>query len=247
MDLTEDEISEVKSQAEGSSLETLLLLFDLLVAGEQAMAHSNQPRLVLEMTVAKMAQLKPVVPIPEILAQLKELESRLAGSAPRQPIAAALNSPVQDPTPASAPAGPAPVSAIPAPTATASVDPAGNPWENFLAYAGQQDSKLAALLAGGHFKGLTEKELRVAFAPDSLGLERLTSKGNAPKLNHLAAGFFGEGHRLVVLEESLTEPAAAPRHRSLEADKIRREALENPVVKAVSEILEGRIEEIKTK
>ena len=242
LDLTEDELREVKSQAEGASLETLLLLFDLLVAGEQAMTHSNQPRLVLEMTVAKMAQLQPVVPIAEILAQLKELESRLAGSAPHRPQVATPNSPIADPPPVATP-----VNSAPAPVRAAAADPNGNPWENFLAYASQQDSKLAALLAGGHFKGLTESEVRVAFAPDSLGLERLTSKGNSPKLNHLAAGFFGEGHRVVVLEESPTEQTPAPKHRSLEADKLRREAVENPVVKAVSEILEGRIEEIKTK
>jgi DNA polymerase-3 subunit gamma/tau len=247
MDLTEDELREVKTQAEGASLETLLVLFDLLVTGEQAMAHSNQPRLVLEMTVAKMAQLKPVVPIPEILAQLQELESRLAGAPASPPRATPPSSPAPDPPPAPTPAGPAPAPARSAPAAPAEAETAGGPWEQFLAYAEEHDSKLAALLRGGRFRGVTEREVRVAFAPDSLGLERLTSKGNAPKLNHLAAGFFGEGHRLVVSEESASEPTPAPRHRYLEADKLRREAMENPLVKAVAEILDGRVEEIKTK
>jgi hypothetical protein len=57
--------------------DTWLLLRDIEIGGERnrgmyilksrGMAHSNQPRLVLEMTVAKMAHLPPVVPIPEIL------------------------------------------------------------------------------------------------------------------------------------------------------------------------------------
>jgi len=247
MDLTEDELGEVKAQAEGASQETLLVLFDLLVAGEQAMAHSNQPRLVLEMTVAKMAQLKPVVPIPEILAQLKEMESRLAQAPARHPAAAAPSSAVNDPPLTAAPAGPEPTPISAAAVRPVAAEAAGNPWEQFLAYVGQHDSKLVALLGSGRFRGVTEREVRVAFAPESLGLERLTSKGNAPKLNHLAAGFFGEGHRVVVLEENLAEEAPAPRHRYLEADKFRREASENPLVKTLSELLDARIEEIKTK
>jgi len=240
MDLVEDELKEVKSQAGGASQETLLLLFDLLVAGEQAIAHSNQPRLVLEMTVAKMSHLRPVVPIPEILDQIRELEVRLGGALVRPPEVPALPR-VENPP---APGMPAPV---PTPEPFMAPEPGGKSWEQFLAYAEQQDSKLAALLAGGHFRGVAGREVRVAFAPESLGLERLTSKGNAPKLNHLAAAFFGEGHRVVVLEENLAEPNPGPRQRSLEADKLRREAAENPLVKAVAEILDGKIEEIKTK
>jgi len=90
-------------------------------------------------------------------------------------------------------------------------------------------------------------EVRVAFAPDSLGLLRLTSKGNAPKLNQLVEGFFGAGHRVVVLEENLEEEPPAPRHKYLEADKLRREAMENPLVKELQEKLDAKIEEIKTK
>ena len=240
MDLVEDELREVQAQAEKASQETLLMLFDLLVAGEQAMAHSNQPRLVLEMTVAKMAHLKPVVPIPEILEQIRELEARL-GSAP----AARASDPKADP-PLFEPAGPAsgeqgstPV-AKPAPAA-------GNTWEQFLAHAQEHDPKLAALLGGGRFRGVSGNEVRVAFAPDSLGLLRLTSKGNAPKLNQLVEGFFGAGHRVVVLEENLEEEPPAPRHKYLEADKLRREAMENPLVKELQEKLDAKIEEIKTK
>jgi DNA polymerase-3 subunit gamma/tau len=76
MELPEEELEILKKQAEKFEFDQLNHLFNLLLKGEEEMAQSTFPRTMLEMTLIRMATLRPILPIDEILKKLEGLEKR---------------------------------------------------------------------------------------------------------------------------------------------------------------------------
>jgi DNA polymerase-3 subunit gamma/tau len=74
IDLADEEVAALRKQAEASELDQLNHLFNLLLKGEEEMAQSTFPRTMLEITLIRMASLRPVVPIEDILRRLNALD-----------------------------------------------------------------------------------------------------------------------------------------------------------------------------
>ncbi len=76
--LSAEEIAELRRQAQGVSPETLHEIFQELAASEELFRRASQPRLVMEMTLLKLTQVRPVL-------HLDEIVERLAAQAPPAP------------------------------------------------------------------------------------------------------------------------------------------------------------------
>jgi DNA polymerase-3 subunit gamma/tau len=76
MELPEEELELFKKQAEKFQFDQLNHLFSLLLKGEQEIAQSTFPRTMLEMTLIRMATLRPILPIDEILKKLETSENK---------------------------------------------------------------------------------------------------------------------------------------------------------------------------
>jgi len=74
MELPEEELEILKKQAERFQFDQLNHLFSLLLKGEEDVAQSTFPRTMLEVTLIRMATLRPILPIDEILKKLELLE-----------------------------------------------------------------------------------------------------------------------------------------------------------------------------
>jgi len=74
MELPPEELEGLKKQAERFQFEQLNHLFSLLLKGEEEVAQSAFPRTMLEITLIRMATLRPVLPIDEILKKLEGIE-----------------------------------------------------------------------------------------------------------------------------------------------------------------------------
>ena len=87
LDLPEEEVVRLLPQVEKFSREELHTYFRLLLSAHDEVARSSFPRLVLEMTLTKMARRKPILSVQEVLERLQAMEERLAeGEAiPRPP------------------------------------------------------------------------------------------------------------------------------------------------------------------
>ena len=70
MELPEEELEVLKKQAERFQFDQLNHLFSLLLKGEEEVAQSTFPRTMLEMTLIRMATLRSVLPIDEILKKI---------------------------------------------------------------------------------------------------------------------------------------------------------------------------------
>ena len=76
IELPEEELELSKKQAEKFQFDQLNHLFSLLLKGEQEIAQSTFPRTMLEMTLIRMATLRPILPIDEIMKKLEALENK---------------------------------------------------------------------------------------------------------------------------------------------------------------------------
>jgi DNA polymerase-3 subunit gamma/tau len=74
MELPKEEFEALRRQAERFQFDHLNHLFSLLLKGEEEIAQSTFPRIMLEMTLIRMATLRPILPIDEILKKLEGLE-----------------------------------------------------------------------------------------------------------------------------------------------------------------------------
>jgi DNA polymerase-3 subunit gamma/tau len=74
MELPEEELKVLKSQAARFQFDHLDHLFSLLLKGEEEVAQFAFPRTMMEMTLIRMATLKPILPIDEILKKLEIIE-----------------------------------------------------------------------------------------------------------------------------------------------------------------------------
>jgi DNA polymerase-3 subunit gamma/tau len=74
IELPPEELEGLKKQAERFQFEQLDHLFSLLLKGEEEVAQSVFPRTMLEIVLIRMATLRPILPIDEILKKLEGIE-----------------------------------------------------------------------------------------------------------------------------------------------------------------------------
>jgi len=74
LELLGEEIDALKRQAEKFRFDQLNQLFSLLLKGEETLAQSTFPRIMLEMTLIRMATVHSVLPVEEIMKKLEDLK-----------------------------------------------------------------------------------------------------------------------------------------------------------------------------
>jgi DNA polymerase-3 subunit gamma/tau len=74
MEMPEEELGILKKQAERFQFDQLSHLFSLLLKGEEEVAQSTFPRTMLEMTLIRMANFRPILSIDEVLKKLELLD-----------------------------------------------------------------------------------------------------------------------------------------------------------------------------
>jgi DNA polymerase-3 subunit gamma/tau len=217
IDLPEDEIQELSSQVEKFSLEEIHSLFRSLLAAHDEVARSAFPRLVLEMTLTRVARRKPIFSVEEALERLRVMEERL-----RSGQGSSLPLPPQQPMPPVSPPS------IPAESITptfghspteeeeqASLTLKGNEgviappaiknsaetpgvlageindqWKEFVQFAKRKKPPLASLLEHGYPLIINAELLEIGYPQKSFYLERMQEADNRSVLSTLCAEFF---------------------------------------------------------
>jgi DNA polymerase III subunit gamma/tau len=80
IELSTDDIDAIKQQASGTDMDRLILLFDSLSKTLDDMRWSPHQRFTIEIGLVKACSLSPLKPLTDVLAQMKELEARIASS-----------------------------------------------------------------------------------------------------------------------------------------------------------------------
>jgi DNA polymerase-3 subunit gamma/tau len=260
--LTGQEMAQLKEQAAGSSPETLHEIFGHLAQGEEMFRRAQHPRLVMEMLLLKLTQIKPVIsldsiiamleqapgaliqPSPELLKILKSSLNVATGPAP-EPVPALAPAPTPEPSPTPAPPPATPPLATPPRLAPERQHPSnaeqGDPKQlidKLANYANKHDMMLAHYLRRGQARwqdGVLLAELNIS--PDHV-FNR--SEEKQAVVNQLAREMWkGEPPPIKLVYSQNAAEQTKPGMLSLQA------ACQDPAVQAAIDILEAQPVEIK--
>ena len=255
LDLGDDEVAVLKEQTEGVSTETLQRLLDILMAEEENMRKSQNPRINLEAVAVRMAYLEPVLPIGDILEKMVGIEKKLASAETVRYGAAYGVKETYDRTPEG--------KEVPLPekihdqTRTVTADEAhgrygsngktgaGALWEDYKSYVKKQSSPLWSKIEPGKFLGYENNCLRIGFSRDYIFLDDINEKSQKDRLTEISKSFFGED--MTVRIESLEADTENGLRQSPEGaannriNEVKRDALNHPLLQKVLDVFDGAV------
>lgn len=251
--LSEPERAALSAQAEETGEETLQSCLHGLLETERLFRTSGQPRFAFELAVLKLAATAPVAGLSEIIARLDHAATELddggaSGPAEDRP---APSAPPQA-TPASPPpttpteASPAPAKPTPEPdpepnndqaepTGGEGLDPVAN-WPTFLEELKRTKPTLAFTL--GQSKPIDLQAGQVTLRPSN-GFDFLADSGRRKQLEKAATAFFGRPLTFRLAEADQKKNRIDP-----EKQKLERQALDHPLIRAAMDIFGGRPDKV---
>lgn len=85
VDLPEDEMVQLLDITKDADSVHLSRLFSALLDTHDRVSRANRPKVILEMAVARLADIRPTHPISALIERLEDLERRLSDGSPRPP------------------------------------------------------------------------------------------------------------------------------------------------------------------
>jgi len=253
LDLPKNEVDELLKQAKSGDFRHVQQCFNVLLQAEGDLSRSTFPKLILEMALLKMVDIQPVVAVDEILNRLEALEERLSrpgGEPDTYPSydseSAMTNGPeatavAPDNTTASD-------EALKEGTKADASQELEATWNSLLESAGREKPILGALLAHGRLIALSDRVIEIGFKRGSFYYDRIQEKENREAMSEICRSLFRKDLQLIfsIIDEAPEFSSSTEGERETDRNRrVKKEILENPVVKEALEVLEGEIEEIK--
>jgi DNA polymerase III subunit gamma/tau len=187
LDLPDQELIDLSSQATNVSIDTLLDYFDFMAAGDDEVAHAANPRFVLETLLVRLATLPKSLPVTQLIDRLTQLENRLIGHGQATAAGIKTSAPPRTETPIDS------VDAIEATPAAASAlaTPANKDqiWQNFVSFIAKEKKLLASHLESGTALAVSPESLTIAIG-EKHHLSYLRDAENMALLKTFAKRFF---------------------------------------------------------
>jgi DNA polymerase-3 subunit gamma/tau len=253
MELSSDECDLLKEQVKDSELETLQRLFDIWLKAEEEINRSSLPQTVLEMVLLKMVYLKSLLPLDDALAKLDELEKKFLhgkiGIRKDKDVAPprSLKNPKYEETRESLSEPPQLRDEADANLPQYSGE--DNPeqaWKKIQALVKKEKPMLAAVLEHGQLMHITEKEIELGFASDSIFLESAKDADNELQLKNICEKLFGRKMRVKVTSVSEEAKRKLSTSGEKESGNDREgDATGASLVKEALSIFNGKIVEVK--
>lgn len=244
IELPDSEVRFLNDLGTQTTNEDVHMLFDMALKGASDIPRAQEPRLVLEMTLLRMASAPQIADIQALLKSGAALPT--ASQAPTSPV------------PARAVAAPAPRSVSESVTVKHRVDAVGlNPqdkWFDLVQKIKSADALFAAKIEGLTFNGLKEKTLELG-VPKKLSFlkDQMSDADNRKKLQSFVDQHWGQGFMLMIQlgEASAANPgvsakAIADKKEQEREEDIAQRIANHPQVKSAQAVFKGQIKSIKT-
>ncbi|MBW2369314.1 MAG: DNA polymerase III subunit gamma/tau [Deltaproteobacteria bacterium] len=240
---------------------TLHQLFDRLTGEETAIRYALQPRLAMEMTLIRLARVKPALPIETLIERLDGLRKDLltkpviAGPAPntlhdtRSRFGTAdLDTPGPPGTQGST--GEAPVAAKPPEPASVAPREHGaaekslpDIWAELTALIAEKQPSLAANLAKSALKQLDETGLEIEVNGSQFNLNMVKKAKNISGLKKVCRDYFGKPMAIRVIAK--TDSPKPGRTANEKVNERKSAAMGHPVVADAIELFNGTVVDVK--
>ncbi|TYO98069.1 DNA polymerase III tau subunit [Geothermobacter ehrlichii] len=246
LDVTPEELDELKALAGQTSLEDLQRLQGALLRLEPEVAAASMQYLAVESSLLRLALLPPAEDVGTLLRKLTDLEKRLAGMV------------------ASGPAGGVPRPASPPPSrdrqepaakkaeAPVAPMPASGGWPGLIEQVRGTRPLLAAILEKASPLRLEPPEIEIGLPKGSFELVQLGDRDMQQDVARLASDYFGCPVNLRVRgiepDREPAPPSLAEERRRQESDRRRRlreDALGHPLIRSAREIFGAEVLDVR--
>lgn len=265
LNLSAGELEESRETASGVSQDFLEDGLHFLIQSEADLRRSSQPRLSLELVLLRLAQLREIVPLDALLEKLEQFhrpgmtaEAVGAGPRPERPSIAAPRlkedqppyvAPLPKRDPGDPPASePVDAAAERLPLDDKAVAGAVPDGEALLAHIRREALPLASILDNGRLRVVDENTLEWDFGEKPFCQGLLESNGNTKRLETLCQDYLKRKVRVRIVSRGPEEASgrkSAAAQVSQKKRKLVKESLENQQVKAVLNLFEGEVVEVK--
>ena len=244
LDLVADEMLQVRKLAAEVSLEDLQHMVTLLLKSQGELAASPYPRLSVEMSLIRLANLPRSEELSRLISRFESLERRLGSTG-----SVALPPPSVRPEP---PTGPDPGGAAPKkPEAPAAKHAGKLGWQGLVEHIKKNRPMLGSVLEHGRPLHYEPPQLVVGYQRGSFLLGQLQDADARKAIEDLAGHYSGRPISLQVVSLDDT-PVEAPlslaeSRQAEETDRMRRlreDAMSHPALKAVQDVFGGQIKSV---
>ncbi len=260
LDVADDDLVRLKTQTEGVSRETLQRLLDILMAEEENIKRSQNPRLNLETTLVRMAYLEPMIPIDEVLLKMEDLAKRLSSNPGMSPSGTpgkaneeTRKKVAREPVPEH-PSGVQRESRgafekqtekdnhAPEHEIRENQDPE-KLWEDYRSFLKKKSPLLWSKIEPGKWLGFETGRLRIGFQKGYIFLDNINEKAQKARLLEITRDYFKKDVP-VDIEILNADPENAPPNPTGSAkngriNDIRRQALNQPLLQKVLDMFDG--------
>ena len=259
VDLPTHEIEQIQNQVKKLSVHHIQQILDILFNDERSIRWSAWPKMVLEMAVVKILQIKPALPIEDLIEKIDDLQKRLSST---------RNDSISDDSHDDRPSGSesfvAKKSAVPSGTRPvcrasevsdmntalkkqADARFSGNmedTWRELLDIVSEKHPSLAPNLMNSRLTGLTDDCLEIEVNGSVFNLKRMKKKVSANILKKISSDFFSRRMDVVIKAGTNIKNSNGRQGRE-KANRLKRNLLSHPVVADAIEIFNGKLVDVE--
>jgi DNA polymerase-3 subunit gamma/tau len=252
IDLPAGEVDQLVAQAKTISTTELSQIFDLFFKAEASIRLSVQPKMALEMTLVRMLQSKPALPIDVLIDKLDILREEMLGDGQPQEFsgippgstrnAENLSSGSQGETSLDSPPIAARKSGIETEGAFGSNRPA-EAWKQISKVISNKNPSLAVNLAKCKLKKIEDHQLEVEVPGNGITMKMIQREKNMAALRQVCADVLGSQKDIRLTPG--TGPDESYQKKKSHDNELKKKALSHPLVADAVEIFDGKLVDVK--
>ncbi|MBW2284255.1 MAG: DNA polymerase III subunit gamma/tau [Deltaproteobacteria bacterium] len=201
LDMTEEDLKELKAQAGLAGQEKLQILLNFLITREESLRFTTHPRVLLEATMIKLCRIGEFASFGELLAKLEDMDKRL-GDSPPGACRAERSDLVSEPGARWEKAADA------SPPVEAPTEPEDAPgdWEGFLDFLSENANGMVNVLREWTFQGLQGETLEIARGDQPFSSTYFDDKERHGRLTDYCRDYFGKDIQLKIVDGKPGQP-----------------------------------------
>jgi DNA polymerase-3 subunit gamma/tau len=251
LDLGNEDVASLTTQMEGVSQETIQRLLDMLMAEEENVKRSQNPRINLETILVRMAYLEPMIAIDKLLSRMEGLERRLASGATVEVNQSSYELRETGAVPSQEQelfkvAESGMVDEVHSGYDAAEGKIMADIWEDLKGFVKKQSYPLFSKIEPGVFLGYENRRLKIGFHKDYIFLDDITEKAQKERLTGISKAYFGDD--VTVIIESLDTEQYSKHNKNHNSvtnnnknNDARRDALNHPLLQKVLDVFDGAV------
>jgi DNA polymerase-3 subunit gamma/tau len=246
VDLPSGEIEQLVNQAKSISDGALAQIFDILFKADASIRMSSQPKLALEMTLIRLLQSKPSLPIDVLIDKLDDLRQEIfRGDSPNRndaenlPPASELPSALAGTAESPVDAGPGTEHSSPI---TETPDNADQRWKQICEIVSQKNPSLAANLAKCKLKNIAERSLEIEVPDNGFTKNMIQREKNMAVLQQVSSELLGRKQKI---RFTVSNSKGHHSQKKKKDHQLKQKALDHPLIADAIEIFDGKLVDVK--